>query len=68
MGFLRAQSWVLFLFNINTRDFTLQIDSLAEVIMFADDTSIHVSHTGYDDFMKVFNLVCLYISKCFHTN
>jgi len=36
--------------------------------MFADDTSILVSHTGYDDFMKVFNLVWLHISKCFHIN
>jgi len=35
------------LFNIYTNDFPLQIDSLAEVIMFADDTSILFSHTVY---------------------
>jgi len=34
-------------------DFPLQINSLVEVIMFADDTSILVSYSNYDDFMKV---------------
>jgi hypothetical protein len=55
------------LFNIYTNNFPLQIDSLAEVITFVYDTSILVSHAGNDDFMKVFNLVWLHISKCFHT-
>jgi len=36
--------------------------------MFADDTSILVSHTNYDDFMKVFDLVMLHISKWFQSN
>jgi len=36
--------------------------------MFADDTNVLVSHTNYDDFMKVFNLVMLHISKWFQTN
>jgi len=52
-------------FNIYLNDFPLQIDSLAKVIMFAYDTSILVSHTNYDDFMTVFNLVLLHISKWF---
>ena len=46
----------------------MQIDSLAEMIMFADDTSILVSNTNYDDFMTVFNLVLLHISKWFQAN
>ena len=41
------------LFNTYTNDFSLQIDSLAEVTMFDDDTSILFSHTGYNDFILV---------------
>jgi hypothetical protein len=67
MWFLTAVLGPL-LFNVYTNDFPLQMDSLAEVIMFADDTSILVSHTGYDDFMKLFNLVWLHISKFSHAN
>jgi len=52
-----------FLFDVYINDFPLQINSLVEVIMFADDTNVLVSHTNYDDFMKVFNLVMLHISK-----
>ena len=55
-------------FNIYLNDFPLQIDSLAEVIMFAYDTSILVSHINYDDFMTVFNHVLLHISKWFQAN
>jgi hypothetical protein len=36
--------------------------------MFADDSRILVSHTNYDDFMKVFILVMLHISKWFQAN
>jgi len=36
--------------------FPVQINSLVEVIMFVDDTSVLVSHTNYDDFMKVLTL------------
>jgi len=36
--------------------------------MFADNISILVSHTKYDDFIKVFNLVLLHVSKWFQTN
>jgi len=39
------------LFDMYINDFPLQINSLLEVILFADDTSILVSHTNYDDFM-----------------
>jgi hypothetical protein len=46
----------------------LQINSLDEVKMFAADISILVSHTKYDDFIKVFNLVLLHVSKWFQTN
>jgi hypothetical protein len=45
--------------------FLLQINSLAEVKMCADDTSILASHTVNDDFMKMINLLLLYISKWF---
>jgi hypothetical protein len=38
------------------------------VIIFADDTSNLVSHTNYSDFMTVFNLVLLHISKWFQAN
>jgi len=36
--------------------------------MFADDTSILVSHTSYDDLMKVFNIVLLHSSKWFQAD
>jgi hypothetical protein len=36
--------------------------------MFADDTSILVSHNNVDDFENVFNHVLLYISKWFQAN
>jgi len=53
------------LFSLHINDFPLQINLLAEVIMFAADTSILASHNNDDDFMKVFNLVLLHISKLF---
>ena len=56
------------LFNIYINDFLLQINSFAEVIIFADDTSNLVSHTNYSDFMTVFNLVLLHISKWLQAN
>jgi hypothetical protein len=56
------------LFNIHINNLPLQINSLAEMKMFTDDTSILVSHTKYDDFIKVFNLVLLHISKWFQTS
>ena len=34
---------------IHINDFPTQINSLTVVIMFADDTSILISHTNYDD-------------------
>ena len=46
------------LFNMFINDYPLQITSLAEVIMSADDTSIFVSHTNDDDFMEVLTLYC----------
>jgi hypothetical protein len=46
----------------------LQINSLAEVKMFADDTSILISHTKYDNFMKVFDLVLLHVSNWSQAN
>jgi len=55
----------LLLFDMYSNDFPLQSNSLVEMILFADDTSILVSHTNYDDFMKVFNLV---ICKWFQAN
>jgi hypothetical protein len=53
MGFPRAWACVLIFFYVYINDFTLHINSLLEVIMFADDTSILVSYNNYDDFMKV---------------
>jgi len=53
---------------IYINNFPLQINALAEVKMFADDISILVFHTKYDDFIKVFNLVLLHVSKWFQTN
>jgi hypothetical protein len=55
------------LLTIRINDFPLQINSFAEVIMFADDSSNIVSHTNYSDFITVFNLVLLHISKWFQT-
>jgi hypothetical protein len=52
----------LLLFNIHINNFPLQINSLAEVKMFTDDTSILVSHTKYENFIEVFNLVLLHVS------
>jgi hypothetical protein len=64
------QSWVLgyLLFSLYINDFPLQINSLAEVITFATDTSILVSHNNDNDFMKVFTLVLLHVSKWFQAN
>ena len=56
------------LFSVCINFFPLQINSPAEVIMFATDTSILASHNNDDDFMKVFNLVLLHISKWFQAN
>jgi len=55
------------LLNIFINDLPLQINSLAEVIMFAD-TSIPVCHSDYDDFKKASNHVLLHICKWFQTN
>jgi hypothetical protein len=55
-------------FNIYINYFPFQIDSLAKVIMVVDGTSILVSHTNYDDFMTVFNLALLHVSKWFQAN
>ena len=43
------------LFSLYINDFPLQINSLAEAIIFATDTSILASHNNDDDF----NLVLL---------
>ena len=56
------------LFTMYINDFPLLINSLVEVIMFSDDTSILVSHSNYDDFMEVFNLVLLHISRWIQAN
>jgi len=50
-----------FIFNIYIKDFNLQIDSLFEVLMFRDDTSILALHINYDDFMRVYGW--LHIAK-----
>lgn len=49
-----------FLFNIYINDFPLQINSV-----FADDTSILVCHSYYEDFKKAFNHVLLHTCKWF---
>jgi hypothetical protein len=47
------------LFNIHINDFLSQINTLAEVIIFASDTSILVSHNHYDDLKIYLTLYCL---------
>jgi len=55
-------------FNILINALPLEINSLAEVIMFADDTSIPVCHSDYDDFKKASNHVLLHIFELFQVN
>jgi hypothetical protein len=54
--------------NIFINDLPLQINSFAEVIMFADDTNILVCHFDYDDFKKASIHVLLHICKWFQAN
>jgi len=56
------------LFSVYINDFPLQINSLAEVTVFATVTSILACHNNDDDCMKAFNLVLLHISKWFQAN
>lgn len=56
------------LFNIYIKDFPLKINTIAEVIIFADDTSILVCHDNYDEFKNVLHSVLLHISKWFRAN
>ena len=50
------------LFNIYINDFPLQINTVAEVIIFTDDTSILVSQNNYSEFKNMLNSVLLHIS------
>jgi hypothetical protein len=50
LGFPQGSFLDPLLFNIHLNNFPLQINSLAEVKMFTDDTSILVSHIKHDDF------------------
>jgi hypothetical protein len=56
------------LFNIYINDLPSQINAFAEVITFADDTSILVSDDNYDELKNVLNSVWLHISKWFQAN
>ena len=48
MGFHRAQFWSAVV-NIYINDFPGSIDIDSDVIMFADDTSILISNSDYDE-------------------
>jgi len=47
------------LFSLYINAFPLQINSLAEVIMFATDITLLASHNNDDNCMKVYNFVLL---------
>jgi hypothetical protein len=56
------------LFIIYIIYFTLKINTIAEVIIITDDTSISVCHDNYDEFKNMLNSVLLHISKWFRGN
>lgn len=48
--------------------FSLKINTVVEVIIFADNTSTLVCHGNYDDFKNMLNSVLLHISKWLRAN
>jgi hypothetical protein len=48
---------LLFIIYIYINDLPLSISSLAEPILFADDTSVVISNRNFEDFSTVSNLV-----------
>lgn len=48
--------------------FPLKINTVVEVIMFADNTSTLICHSNYDDFKNRLNSVLLHISKWLRAN
>ena len=63
MGSLKDGSWGPFLFHAYINDLSLKISAFADVIIFADDTSILTSDKNYDDFKESFNPALMYLSK-----
>ena len=57
---------LLFLVYIN--DLSLKINSLAEPILFADDTSVVISNSNFTEFSTTVNLVLAHIIEWFSAN
>jgi hypothetical protein len=55
-------------FIIFVNDFPSKISSIADIIIFVDNTSALICKNNYDDFEQVSNLVLSHISKWLHTN
>jgi hypothetical protein len=56
------------IFNVCTNDLFSQINTFAEVINFADDTSILDSRDNYDELKNMLNFVLLHTFKQFWAN
>lgn len=56
------------LFNIYINDFPGSVNIESDVIMFADDTSVLISNSDYDELNRKFNSVLTCVSKWFQTN
>lgn len=66
MGLLRAQTWVLFFLTLMI--VTYKFIHLLRRYCLLMTPSIIVSRTDYDDFIKLFNLVLLHITKWVQPN
>lgn len=51
------------LFSLYINDFSVLINEIMNVIMFADDTSMFVAASTKDELIEKFNLILIHISK-----
>jgi hypothetical protein len=55
-------------FNIHINDFPLGVNTKSNAIMFADNTSVLISNTNFNEFKNTFNTVLKHITTWFHAN
>ena len=67
-GVLQGSVLGLLLFNIYLNDFPKIINQLSHIILFADDTSIFVTSTNYNELHQKLNSILHHIPKWFQTN
>jgi hypothetical protein len=56
------------LFNTYINDFPLGVNTKSDAIMFADDTSVHITNKNFNEFENTFNTILKYITTWFHAN